>query len=422
MPSFHGAATASSALLAAVIGLSAITATADTTQLTNEAQPSLRKSAFEFSAHQALEGKVMGYTFLLMKDGKLVTDGAGGSARNAADGFKPMTTRTPQNLGSLFKFISGVTMLHILERPPAGSAGGQGSMISRLDAPVALLYPQIWQSAVKTPVIRKITFRQLLQHKSGFRDCGSGGDPIDCFKSPFNARLIGKRDYQNINFSLTGYLIGVYTKPDLLKSINNIEGSVAVAEKDRLFKVAAGQQMDSFIASKVFPLAPGKISASCDATNDYKNTGAYSYKSATDKGAGIFTSRKAAGKPCVGSGGYWMSIRDFAAFAAATLHSNTILSAQTRRMLYDERKDADDRLVWSFTTSDSWIKSKFEMDTIIYSGGDQPYDGGQGAHTAIVRLPLGYEALVFVNSDDLSSSALAKIGVKAFRAGMEHNF
>jgi CubicO group peptidase (beta-lactamase class C family) len=420
MLSWHGNATA--ALFGAVIGLGAIGASADTTQFSAGTQPTLRKTAFEFSAHQALEGKVMGYSFLLMKDGKLVSEGAGGSARNEADGFKAMTTSTPQNLGSLFKFVSGVTMLHILERPPAGSAGGQGSMISRLDAPVALLYPQIWQSAVKTPVIRTITFRQLLQHRSGFRNCGSGGDPIDCFKSSFNARLIGKREYENINFSLTGYLIGVYTKPGLLKSINDIEGSVAVAEKDRLFKLAAGQQMDSFITSKVFPLAPGKISASCDATNQYKKTGAYTYKSATDKDKGIITSRKAGGKPCVGSGGYWMSIRDFAAFAAATLHSNAILSAQTRRMLYDERKDADDRLVWSFTMSDSWIKGQFGMDTIIYSGGDQPYDGGQGAHTAIVRLPLGYEALVFVNSDDLSSSALAKIGVAAFKAGMEHNF
>ena len=69
-------------------------------------------------------------------------------------------------------------MLHILERPPAGSAGGQGSFASRLDAPVALLYPQIWQSAIETPAIRTITFRQLLQHKSGFRGCS---DPMDCF-------------------------------------------------------------------------------------------------------------------------------------------------------------------------------------------------------------------------------------------------
>ena len=116
-------------MLAATIGLGAFSAGADM-QLTSKTPPSFDKSAFEQSAHQALKDKVMGYSFLIMEDGKLVTEGAGGNARNKADGIKAMTTSTPQNLGSLFKFISGVSMLHILERPPAGSAGGQGSFAS----------------------------------------------------------------------------------------------------------------------------------------------------------------------------------------------------------------------------------------------------------------------------------------------------
>ena len=285
----HRATAVASVMLAASIGLGAFSAGADM-QLTSKTPPSFDKSAFEQSAHQALKDKVMGYSFLIMKDGKLVSEGAGGKARNRADGFKLMTTSTPQNLGSLFKFISGVSMLHILERPPAGSAGGQGSFGSRLDAPVALLYPQIWQSAIETPAIRTITFRQLLQHKSGFRGCS---DPMDCFSGTFDADLIGKRDYQNINFSLTGYMIGVYTKPSILTNTNAIANSTPVAEKDRVFTIASGLQMDSFINDKVFKLVPGKISASCDAANEYKNTGAYAYKSAADKGNGIITSRMA---------------------------------------------------------------------------------------------------------------------------------
>jgi len=414
----HRATAVASALLAASIGLGAFSAGADM-QLTSKAPPSLDKSAFEQSAHQALKGKVMGYSFLIMKDGKLITEGAGGNARNAADGLKPMTTSTPQNLGSLFKFISGVSMLHILERPPAGSAGGKGSFIDHLDAPVALLYPQIWQNAVKTPAIKTITFRQLLQHKSGFRSCS---DPMDCFSGTFDADLISKRSYQNINFALTGYMIGVYTKPSILTNTNAIANSTPVAEKDKVFTVASGLQMDSFINDKVFKLAPGKISASCDAANEYKNTGAYAYKSASDKGKGIITSRMAEGKPCVGSGGYWMSIRDFANFAAHALHSNKIISASTRKMLYNDEMAPDDRMVWSFTKSNAWIKDNFGMNTIVYSGGDQNYGGGQAAHTAIVRLPLGYEVLVFANSDELGSSSLANIGIAAFKAGMADNF
>ncbi len=47
---------------------------------------------------------------------------------------------------------------------------------------------------------------------------------------------------------------------------------------------------------------------------------------------------------------------------------------------------------------------------------------GSVGETAIVRLPLGYEVLVFANSNDLGSSSLAKIGIAAFKAGMAHNF
>lgn len=418
---YHRSTALASALLAASIGFNAVGASADATQITGKAPPSFDKSAFEQSAHEALKGKVMGYSFLIMKDGKLVTEGAGGRARNRADGFKLMTTSTPQNLGSLFKFISGVTMLHILEKPPAGSAGGQGSFASRLDAPVSLLYPQIWQNAIETPAISTITFRQLLQHKSGFRDCSGG--VMGCFGAPFDPSLNGKRDYQNLNFTLTGYLIGVYTKPEILTNTNNMANSIPVAEKDRVFQLAAGLQMNNFIREKVFPLATGKISASCDAANEYKKTGAYGYKSATDKGKGIITSRMAEGKPCIGAGGYWMSIRDFANFAAHALHSNKILSASTRKMLYnDQMASTDERMVWSSRTTDDWIKEKFGMNYIIWSGGDQNYGGGQSMETSIVRLPLGYEVLVFANSNDLGSGPLARIGIEAFKAGMAGNF
>jgi CubicO group peptidase (beta-lactamase class C family) len=382
-------------------------------------EPTLDKGAFEFSAHKSLEGKVMGYSFLLMKNGQLVSESSGGNARNAADGHKAMTTRTPQNMGSLFKFITGVTMLHILERPPAGSVGGKNSFDARLNAPTALLYPQIWQSAIKTPQISTLTFRHLLQHKSGFRGCS---EAMKCFGSTFDPTLISKRDYENINFSLTGYLIGIYTKPGLLQTANRAPTNVSVGDRNDDFELTAGQQMDTFMRTKVFPKVPGDISASCDAKNEYSKTGAYHYISKDDKGKGIITSRVESGKPCVGSGGYWMSIRDFSAFVATALHSDILLSANTRALMYREPMDPDDRLVWSFTLTDSWIKNKFGMNTIIYSGGDQPYAGGQGAHTAVVRLPQNYEVLVFTNSDELSSSSLAKIGVAAFRAGMERNF
>ena len=392
---------------------------AATQDMATDRQPTLDRNALEQSLHAALAPNVMGYSFLLIKDGRVAAEGAGGLARNAADGEMKMTTRTPQNLGSLFKFITGVTVLHLLDRPPGGSAGGNNSLETRLDAPVALLYPQLWNSAIKWPTIRTITFRHLLQHRSGFRDCST---PLSCFGKSYNNSLLGVREYENINFQLLGFLIPLYTYPEIIPALNAETKTVSEEEGDKHIQLVLSDRMDRFITQEMFSLAPGKISASCDAQNEYKATGAYGYISKSDKGNGIITSRKASGKPCVGSGGYWMSIRDFGAFAAAALHSDRMLSEQARLAMYRTGMSADDRLVWSFTTADSWIDEKFKMPTIIWSNGIQPYDGGQGFSTVLLRLPLNYELMVFVNSKDMNTNALAVAGLKAFRAGMEANF
>ncbi|HWN11174.1 MAG TPA: serine hydrolase [Pyrinomonadaceae bacterium] len=382
-------------------------------------QPTLDKEALEQSLHAAIAPNVMGYTFLLIKDGRFVTEGAGGLARNAADGEMKMTTRTPQNLGSLFKFITGVTVLHMLDRAPAGSAGGNNSFETRLGAPVTLLYPQLWNSAIKWPKVRSITFRHLLQHRTGFRACDT---PLGCFGKRYNNSLFDVRDYENINFQLLGFLIPLYTNPELIPALNAVTKTVSEDEGDKHIQMVLSDRMDRFINQKMFSLAPGRISASCDAENEYKATGAYGYISKSDKGKGIITSRKAGGKPCVGSGGYWMSIRDFGAFAAAALHSDRMLSQQARLEMYRSGMPADDRLVWSSSGVDSWIADKFKMSTIIQSNGAQPYDGGQGFSTVLLRLPLNYELMVFVNSKGMDTNALTVAGLKAFRAGMEGNF
>lgn len=42
----------------------------------------------------------MGFQAILLKNGQIVVDAAGGKARNAADGVVAMTTSNPANVGS----------------------------------------------------------------------------------------------------------------------------------------------------------------------------------------------------------------------------------------------------------------------------------------------------------------------------------
>jgi CubicO group peptidase (beta-lactamase class C family) len=277
----------------------------------------------------------------------------------------------------------------------------------------------LWNAAIKWPTVRTITFRHLLQHRSGFRECST---PLGCFGKRYNNSLFGVRDYENINFKLLGFLIPLYTSPELIPALNAVTKTVPEDEGDNHIQLVLGDRMDRFITQKMLPLAPNKISVSCNASTEYKATAAYGYISKSDEGKGIITNHKEGGKPCIGSGGYWMSIRDFGSFVAAALHSDRMLSQQARLEMYRTGMPADDRLVWSFTASDSWIGDKFNMSTIILSNGSQPYDGGQGFSTVLIRLPLNYELMVFVNSKGMDTSALAVAGLKAFRAGMEANF
>src|SRR4051812_40237569 len=66
----------------------------------------LNKTKFDQSLKGAVGPKVLGYQYVLIKDGQLVIEGADGLARTSADGGPlNMTVHTPNNLGSLQKFI-----------------------------------------------------------------------------------------------------------------------------------------------------------------------------------------------------------------------------------------------------------------------------------------------------------------------------
>ena len=67
-------------------------------------QITLNKTAFNQSLSGAVGPKVMGYQYVLIKDGQLVTEKAGDVAQTSKDnGPLQMTTKTPINLGSLPK-------------------------------------------------------------------------------------------------------------------------------------------------------------------------------------------------------------------------------------------------------------------------------------------------------------------------------
>src|SRR5215475_8873145 len=97
----------------------------------------LNKAVFDQSLSSALGPKVMGYQYVLIQDGRLVTEKAGGLAQTAKDGGPlSMTTKTPLNIGSLQKFVTGTALINMMENPTKWSPGQNKNLKNRLDSPI----------------------------------------------------------------------------------------------------------------------------------------------------------------------------------------------------------------------------------------------------------------------------------------------
>lgn len=379
--------------------------------------PSFDRAAFEASLNGQLQGKGMGYAFVLMQNGRIVSEGAGGAARDNQDGFLPMKTSTPVNIGSLFKFVTGVSMLHAMEQPPSGAGFSGTDTNAKLDTPVSLLLPAFWKTGM-SPKAAKLSFRDYLQHRTGF----TTDNMLNEFRKPAppGPQRAPVFNYQNLNFRVIGFALGAFVNPTWLSQINQDSGRTTSNENDMIYtRRALGSFMDDYIRDTVMKKVPGRPLPSCDASNEFKTTGAYAYKSKSDTGRGIITSRKADGSGCVGSGGYWMSARHLAAFAAAALNGNILLSAKAQALMYGANNAPANRIVWTSARPRNWTAEHFGEPYVVWSGGRQIYEdtGNQISGGALLRLPDNHVLVILHNSAELNSASLEGQGYAAFIAG-----
>lgn len=300
-----------------------------------------KKQPFDAAITNLVKPNVMAYQYVLIKDGKVVTEGADGQARTGTDGNLKMTTSTPQNIGSLAKFLAGTAMVGMFEKPmPKTDAeykkrGLKGS----LNMPVWGEFPKVWLgfipgSNVKSPQQRNITFRQLLQHRSGFDQDWKDNNNLSTFplmlEKGFNPAIYNVRKYANMNFTLGGYLLPLIERHNLNYDLDIATNGMSPADADKYVRDSLGARMDSLMRERIWNKMSPKFNASCDAPKDYKTTGAYGYTSKNDKGGGAFDSMIAKNGHCVGSGGYFTSARDFANYVAHFSQTDLIVSQAGR--------------------------------------------------------------------------------------------
>lgn len=386
-------------------------------------QITFKKEVFNQSLTDAVKPKVVGYQYVLIKDGKMVAEDADGLARRASDnGGKEMkmTTSTPSLIGSLTKFLSGTAMINMMEKENDYAIDKGKSLSQKLDRRFATMIPDVWSNNISQGA-KNVTFRKLFQHRSGFNDLKEENRTVLGFlhdSDGYNYITPDKRDYSNINFVLNGYLLALYERPDRAEGFNMDIAFKKLNEKngDKFVRDNAGKWMHDAMKKRIWDKMTPKISPSCDAANALKNTAAYFYDNKADAKGEIKNTLQDNGH-CVGQGAYYMSSRDMANYLAHFGSTELIVSKEAREMMANDSMNPNDQMIWGTWTKDDWMKDKFNMPNVVWSNGIEG-----GARTVMLRLPQNYYLVLFANSADMGVGDLYKAGVEAFKDGMKHNF
>jgi hypothetical protein len=379
------------------------------------------KAAYEARVKKAFDNDVLGYEAVLIKNGQVVAQNAGGMARNAADGNVKMSTSMPANIGSTIKFTGGVTLLALFHSKDKTINPKGLSVDQWLDLPIAPYFPALWQKGMDAS-IKGITFRQVLQHKSGFRgltaeEKGADGDKrfYDYLATGVKPENVNVRSYQNANFSLVTYLIPMIANPGLMAKVDQDAAKGKwTAEGVEIHKRIADEWEKLMHAQSYGKITPA-IHPSCNPNAEYTKLGktwAPDYSSKTDTKPGTTRDSRDANSYCQAQGGWYITARELAAFVANFSATDLLVTGATRDKMYDDDK-ADERLVWSFTISDKLIDNKFHFKKLAYMGGDHG-----GAHATILMLPGGYYAVGIINSNDFSSYGVTARLLRGFKTGI----
>jgi len=152
---------------------------------------------------KALEGKAIGYSYAIGRDGALIRSGAGGARRLPQDGGRaPFTVNTQSQAASTSKTLTAVALVKALD--------DRGLSV---DSRVAPFLPSCLKQG---PGVNTLTFRELLDHTSGLSEpSGCKDDPYGCLKKMIEDGRTGPRkyNYNNSAYGLMRLLVPLVAMP-----------------------------------------------------------------------------------------------------------------------------------------------------------------------------------------------------------------
>lgn len=412
------------AAAALIAGTAALSAGAN--PYANQPQITFDKEVFEAIIRDSMTfPSARGFSAVVIRNGQFVQEVSGGLAQdhptnNALD--VPFTMNVPSNIGSTIKVMSFIALLRVFE------SGAQGRTLQQwLNTPIVPYLPGAWRNYVNAQpgaahqALRNVTFRQLMQHRSGW---GAKPGPIafNRIQSGVDPNQFGQRQYQNINASIVTYLLPRVLNPQWAAAVDQKAIQQGIAIDDEIWYAREhGFMFEGYMRSMFAAVLPTPIWPSCDPQVDYGFTHrkfAYSY-STPFGGTGEWYSEKQTNGGCGAQGGYYMSMREMAQFWATFQATENILKNSTKALMYDDLIDPTtlNQLGWARIVASPFLKQNFNVN------GSPSHNGAHmGYKAAMIDLPAGYMAMIATNQSLVNASQLEDLLKNAFAEAVRHNF
>lgn len=338
--------------------------------------PTFSATNFAKEIGARLDGKAKGWAFAIVTDGGQLfsaQNSAGGDARSPADGGTPMTLTQRVQVASISKTITAVAILRLLE------AVG----LDKDD----FIWPFLPVSWTLGSGVKKLRFRHLLKHRSGFVSSNTNFAATlsyDGLQSMIEngANAGAEYNYLNANFSLFRVILPPLWAASGLSTANNDNAA------------ASAFFYTLYIIEEMFAKMTGGIDNLASTSPFGPNETLYYLDSNDNSGVDFGNYSMVAGGV-----GWHLSVRDLAVFLANIRYNDEILSPAMRSVM-DKQKFG-------------WLRpnnTKGQFGQYLGHNGILKSGGGR-LRTGIMKYPIQVEAAMVANSDIngyLSGTALLR--------------
>ncbi|MGQ0739069.1 MAG: serine hydrolase, partial [Bacteroidota bacterium] len=340
---------------------------------------------FEEAVNKKMKSTVKGYAFVIADKDGIKARSAGGWAQDPADGNLRMTEKIPGCIGSVTKMMSATALLNLLEALPA----------ARLDNTIFSLLPKRWQQKYAGTLVECITYRQLLQHRTGFNLSGDVENLDAMAKKSKSCPFSASRDYNNSNFSLLRYLITGLAYPQDVPAIEKKLADLPFDEYSTQANVEYSFPYERYVKKIILEKGLVPISASCRPEPELMPKVAKGYSDRNDTKGGLTNTAEEhlkKGNHCAPQGSWYFSAEMLAHFGRTLLFSNNYLTNTTRSMLFDPQNTGE-RLGWSGVfTHDAFGKETGQSKWPFHNGAQNGY------WAILIQLPNGFVGAALANS------------------------